>query len=203
MSSLPTAPAEPARTPLRRSGGPWVRSLVVMVALGVFVAATGLWGSGSLYGWIVFAVTAVWSTVLAVVDERTSRLPNWGTVGLGVFGAVQVGVIASSLQAFEPVTTALWAGGLAGAVYGFMASVGWCGFGDAKFAAALALTVAPFAGFLAVYIVPLAFVVSAVRILFRRIRRLPDKHPHGASIAVAGVAVLAVALLVGPVFWPA
>ncbi len=72
------------------------------------------------------------------------------------------------------------------------------GMGDAKLAGTTTLLVATIAGPpLAAYLVPVAIVISAARILIRQLRGLPTTHPHGAAIAAGAILVLLLAALSG------
>ena len=72
------------------------------------------------------------------------------------------------------------------------------GLGDAKFAAALTITVAIYAGPFALYLIPIAMVLGAVyRLGLQLSGRSSGPRAHGPAIAVAGVSVLLLAVVFG------
>lgn len=201
MTALSTAPLEPAHTPRQPSVGPW--TLISLTgALGLLLVAAEPLLGGTAYGWAVVAVTAAFSARLALVDERTHTLPNRFTGALAVFGIIQaVGISAWRHDTAHLVIAGVTAGILA-SLYALLALTKSGGFGDIKFAGALALTIAPYAGLLTLYLLPIAFMISALRIMWRRARGRTSKHPHGPSIAIAGVAIMVGAMVAGPALLP-
>lgn len=197
MTGLSTAPLEPARTPQQPPTRSWT-VLLFTGTLGAFLAAAGPTLGALAYGWVVVAVTAFFSVWLAIVDEHTHLLPNRLTGALALFGTIQAAGI--SLWQHDPAALLVAAQTTVAiaAAYTFFALIKSTGFGDIKFAGALALTIAPHAGLLTLYLLPAAFIISSVRIVMRRIRGRGSKHPHGPSLAIAGLAIMTGSMLAGP-----
>lgn len=202
MIELSTAPLEPAHTPRQPSAGPWTL-ISLTSALGLLLVAAEPLLGGTAYGWAVVAVTAVFSARLALVDERTHTLPNRLTGALAVFGIIQAIGISAWMNDTAPLAIAGVTAVILASVYALLALTKSGGFGDIKFVGALALTIAPYAGLLTLYLLPIAFIISAVRIMARRVRGRVSKHPHGPSLAIAGVVLLVGSMLVGPALIPA
>lgn len=201
MTELSTAPRDRTHTP-GSPVGPWTLSSAVC-GLGLLLVAEAPLRGGAVYGWSVIAVTAAIVVRLAIVDELTHTLPNRLTGALAAFGAVQA--IGISWLRGEPaplITAAVTAGLLAGA-YALLAFTGSSGFGDIKLAGALALTIALYAGLLTLYLLPIAFIISAARMMIRRLGGREDRHPHGTSLAIAGIVLLVGSMLAGPALLPA
>lgn len=199
MTELSTAPPESAHTPRQPAVEPWTLIASTSVLGVLLVAAEPVLG-GTAYGWAVITVTAVLSLRLAHVDERTYMLPNRLTGALAAFGVIQAIGISWLQQDFMPLITGAISAGIVTTVYAILAIIGSSGFGDIKFAGALTLTIAPYAGFLALYLLPIAFVISALRAMGRKMRGQTVKHPHGASIAIAGIVIVVGAMVAGPAF---
>jgi leader peptidase (prepilin peptidase)/N-methyltransferase len=171
--------------------------------LGALLAAAAPTLGSTVYGWAAIAITAVFSARLAIVDERTHLLPNRVTGALGAFGAIQAVSISVWQKDAEPLVIAAVTAGILAAVYAVLALTGSTGFGDIKFAGALALAIAPYAGLLTLYLFPIACIISAVRIMTRRVLGRDAKHPHGPSLAIAGIVLLIGSMLAGPALIPA
>ena len=202
MTELSTAPLEPAYTPRQPSAGPWTL-ISLTSALGLLLVAAEPLLGGKAYGWAVVAVTAVFSARLAVIDERTHTLPNRLTGALAVFGIIQAIGISAWRHDAAPLVIAGVTAGILASLYALLALTKSGGFGDIKFAGALALAIAPYAGLLTLYLLPIAFIISAVRIMARRVRGRATKHPHGPSLAIAGIVLLLGSMLAGPALIPA
>ncbi|KDA04594.1 hypothetical protein DC31_06245 [Microbacterium sp. CH12i] len=151
---------------------------------------------------MLYGIGALIALRLAAVDEHTYTLPNRLTALLAAFGASQV--IGVSIWQGSP-SLALSAAaivGIVGAVYFVLALTGSCGFGDMKFAVALALTIVPITGIFTIYLVPLAFAISALRVIGRNVRHRPRKHPHGMSLAIASLVLMVSMLQIDSAFMP-
>ncbi|WP_345186228.1 prepilin peptidase [Microbacterium panaciterrae] len=146
------------------------------------------------FQWAVAATVTVLSVWLSWVDERTFTLPNRWVGALAAFACVQILGAALVQTSIGPESGAISAAAIAAAIFATLEFAGAVGFGDVKFAAALTLAVGSVAGLFAVYLVPLAFAVSAVRIIARKARGADPRHPHGSSLAVAGTGVLLLAV---------
>lgn len=202
MTELSTAPQETAHIPQRPSAGPWTLISVTGV-LGALLVAVAPTLGGTIYGWAAVTVTAVFSLHLAIIDERTHMLPNRVTGALATFGVIQAIGISLWLHDAAPLVIAATTAGILAAAYAILAFTGSIGFGDIKFAGALALTIAPYAGLLTLYLLPVAFVISALRIMGRHLRGRATKHPHGTSLAIAGLTIMVASLAAGPALLPA
>ncbi|WP_336629783.1 MULTISPECIES: A24 family peptidase [unclassified Microbacterium] len=184
-----TVALESAPSPRVFWGRPWIPSFtaatlgVVLVVLERAIGALG-------YQWAVVTAVAVLAMWLAWIDERTFTLPNRWVGALAAFGCVQVVGSAFAPASTGPALGAVGAAVIVTVIYVGLGFAGAVGFGDVKFAAALTLAVGSVAGLIAVYLAQLAFAVSAVRIMARKARGADPRHPHGTSLAVAGISVL-------------
>ena len=148
------------------------------------------------YEWALTAFLAAAAAAIAVVDARTYRLPNRYVAALAAAGLVQSVAVAVASHDAIRLLASLVAAAAVGSAYVLLGLVGWFGFGDAKFAGALALTVAIYAGLAAIYIVPVAIVLTAIwRLLFRTVGSIGGRHAHGPAIALSGIGVMVAALL--------
>lgn len=196
MTELSTAPLESANSPRRLSVGPWTL-ISASSAIGLLLICLGPLLGVAAYGWTVIAVATAFSGRLAYVDERTHTLPNRLTGGLALLATIQAIGISWWQQTPTTLITAMVVAGILATVYAALALTGNCGFGDVKYAGALALTVAPFAGFLTLYLLPAAFIISASRATARRLRGRTSRHPHGTSLAIAGLLVMVGSMISG------
>lgn len=147
------------------------------------------------YLWVLLLVVAAAAVYGAVVDVRTMRLPNALTGPLVAAGAVQV---AGSLLYVSVATVGplLAAAAVVFVVYALMAAAGWCGFGDAKFAGALALFVGLYVGLLAIYLIPVAIILGSVHMLVAKAmsREPVSRVPQGPAIAAASLIIIVLGL---------
>lgn len=150
----------------------------------------------SVFPWMLLGLLAILMVRVAVVDERTGRIPNTTTATLLAIGTVltvQTGILHGAGVA---LTAAAAAAGVA-LFYGTGAFLGWWGMGDAKLAGTATLLVAVLTGPAAAYLVAFAIVISTARILLLHLRELPANHPHGAAIAAGAILILLPAVLTG------
>ena len=151
------------------------------------------------YAWALIAFLAVAAAAMAVVDARTYRLPNRYVAALAAAGLVQSVAVAVASHDAIRLLDSLVAAAAVGAAYVLLGLVGWFGFGDAKFAGALALTVAIYAGLAAIYILPLAILFAALwTLLSRALGRDARTRAHGPAIALAAISVMTAAVLFAP-----
>ena len=151
------------------------------------------------YAWALTAFLAVAAAAIAVVDARTYRLPNRYVAALAAAGLVQAAAVAVASHDAIRLLDSLGAAAAVGAAYVLLGLVGWFGFGDAKFAGALALTVAIYAGLAVMYIVPLAILFAALwTLLSRAFGRDARTRAHGPAIALAAISVMTAAVLFAP-----
>jgi leader peptidase (prepilin peptidase)/N-methyltransferase len=164
------------------------------VAVLLFVVITT-----AAYAWALTALLAAAAAAIAVVDARTHRLPNRYVAALAAAGLVQAAAVAVASHDTIRLLDSLGAAAAVGAAYTLLGLIGWFGFGDAKFAGALAATVAIYAGLAAIYIVPLAILFAAIwMLLCRALGRVPRTRAHGPAIALAAIGVLVAAVLFAP-----
>ena len=105
---------------------------------------------------------------------------------LAAAGLVQAAAVAVASNDAIRLLDSVGAAAAVGAAYVLLGVIVWFGFGDAKFAGALAVSVAIYAGLAAIYIMPLAIVFTAIwRLLFRTARGIGGLHAHGPAIALS------------------
>lgn len=175
------------------------RTTTVIAAAGSVVLAVLALpiSSSTAYAWTLLALLALAAAGTAAIDARTHKLPNRFVAPIAAAGIVQAAGLAMSTndpaRLFVPVAAAA----IVVAVYTGMGLAGWFGFGDAKFAGALTVTVALYAGFAAVYVIAVAIVLGALYRAFLLLRRRgAGAHPHGPAIAISAIAIMAAAIVV-------
>ena len=153
----------------------------------------------TIYARALTVSLAAGATVVAVVDFRTHLLPNRHVAALAGAGLIQAAAVAVASHDGVRFLNAGIAAMAVCAAYLLLGLIGWFGFGDAKFAGALTVTVAIYAGLSAMYILPLAILYAAVgRLLCRVCGKSGGRHAHGPAIAIAAVCVMAAAVLLSP-----
>jgi leader peptidase (prepilin peptidase)/N-methyltransferase len=154
--------------------------------------------SGEAYAWALIICLAVAASAMAIVDVRTHTLPNRYVSAVAAAGLAQAAVVSTASHNGTRLLESLIAASAVFAVYLLLGMAGWFGFGDAKFAGALTVTVAIYAGLAAMYLVPLAIIFAAMWTLACRvIGRSSFPRAHGPAIALAGVSIAIIALLTG------
>jgi leader peptidase (prepilin peptidase)/N-methyltransferase len=152
--------------------------------------------SGEAYAWALTVCLTVAASAVAVVDVRTHTLPNRCVSAAAAAGLVQAAVVSTAAHDGTRFLESLIAAVAVFAVYAILGLVGWFGFGDAKFAGALTVTVAIYAGFAAMYLVPLAIIFAAAGMLFGRAAgRVSHARAHGPAIGLAAVCIMTAAVL--------
>ena len=152
-----------------------------------------------IYAGALTVSLAAGATVVAVVDFRTHLLPNRHVATLAGAGLIQAAAVAVASHDGVRLLNAGIAAMAVCAAYLLLGLIGWFGFGDAKFAGALTVTVAIYAGLAAMYILPLAILYAAVgRLLCRVCGKSGGRHAHGPAIAISAVCVMAAAVLLSP-----
>jgi leader peptidase (prepilin peptidase)/N-methyltransferase len=165
-----------------------------VVAMLLFTAVTT-----PAYAWAITVCLAAGAGAVAVVDARTHILPNRYVSTFAAAGLVQAVAAAFASHAGISLLDPLIAATAVYAAYVLLGLIGWFGFGDAKFAGALTVTVAIYAGLAAIYIVPLAILFAALWMLFcRALGRVPRTRAHGPAIALAAIGVMVAAVLLAP-----
>jgi leader peptidase (prepilin peptidase)/N-methyltransferase len=168
-----------------------------MAAIGSCALAAAAWPilTTGPYGWILAGLLVAAGTPVAIIDLWTRKLPNRYVAPIAAAGLVQAAAIAFAstdlCRLVVPVVCAL----IVFAAYTAMGLAGWFGFGDAKFAAALTVTVAIVAGYAAVYIVAIAVLLGGTqRLLVAGLGRHSPAHPHGPALLAAAVIILGLTL---------
>jgi leader peptidase (prepilin peptidase)/N-methyltransferase len=150
------------------------------------------------YSWLLTVLLAAAAAVPVAIDIRTRKLPNQWVAPIAVAGAVQAIAVAYASADVWRVLWPLIAAAIVFAFYVALGLAGMFGLGDAKFAAALTITVAIYAGPFALYLIPIAMVLGAVyRLGLQLSGRSSGPRAHGPAIAVAGVSVLLLAVVFG------
>jgi len=146
----------------------------LILATAVLTAPATTW-----YPWVLTAATACGALFPAVIDARTHTLPNRYTGPLALAAAIQV--VAFTIRSADPWQL-LWAA-LAAVVtfllFSLLAIRDYVGFGDVKYAAALALLATILAGLAAVYLMPVAVLLGAAG---RGIRYLLGHRTHKQAL---------------------
>lgn len=176
-----------SRSPFREYAGATVGGTLLAA-----LALTGVPG----YPLIALSCFTAAGAAIAVVDVRTRRLPNRYTGPYALAGALQASAV--TIAAADPwiLVMAVATAAAVFLAYAMMGMAGWFGFGDAKFAGAAALFASVFAGWFAIYLVPLAVLLSAGERLARMAAgRGRTAHAHGPAIAAAAMIVTAAGIL--------
>jgi Flp pilus assembly protein protease CpaA len=174
------------------------RTTTVIAAAGSAILAVLAFpiSSSTGYAWALTVLLTVAAAGTAVVDARTHKLPNRFVAPIAAAGVVQAAGLAVSTNDPARLLVPLAVAAIVFAVYTGMGLAGWFGFGDAKFAGALTVTVALYAGFAAVYIVAVAILLGALYRAFLLLRRRSaGAHPHGPAITISAITVMALAVL--------
>lgn len=209
MAADAHVPLEDARVPLEGGRAP-LEGATATVALPVAprVNRWSLVGAGALSAGILplyattpdhrahavtlVVIVAAFAGALAVIDARTLRLPNRLVGPLAVVGLVQaIGLAALTGDATQALVP-LGAAGITGLLYLGCCLAKWMGYGDVKFAGAFALSIATYAGWAAIYLLPLAFMIGAIQRIAEHIagRGRTGGRAHGPAITLAGVGIL-------------
>lgn len=178
------------------------RPLITSAAAGGASALLALAAHNALdtsgYSWLLTVLLAAAAAVPVAIDIRIRKLPNRWVAPIAVAGAVQAIAVA---YASADVWRFLWpliAAAIVFAFYGALGLAGMFGLGDAKFAAALTIMVAIYAGPFALYLIPIALVLGAVyRLGLQVFGGSSGPRAHGLAIAIAAVAVLVLADVFG------
>lgn len=178
------------------------RSLITSAVAGSASALLALAAHSALdtsgYSWLLTVLLAAAAAVPAAIDTRIRKLPNRWVAPIAVAGTVQAIAVT---YASADMWRFLWPVIAAAIVFAFYLALGLAdmfGFGDAKFSAALTITVAIYAGPFALYLIPIAMLLGAIyRVGLQVLGRGSGPRAHGPAIAIAAVAVLVLALAFG------
>lgn len=150
------------------------------------------------YSWLLTVLLAAAAATPVTIDIRIRKLPNRWVAPIAVAGAVQAFAVAIATADMWRVLWPLIAAAIVFAFYLALGLAGMFGLGDAKFAAALTITVALFAGPFALYLIPIAMVIGALyRLGLQVFGRSSGPRAHGPAIAIAAMSVLVLAVAFG------
>ena len=192
---------ETTATPRHRLRGGTKRAVTLSAAAGAGAAGA----SGGLLlepllpaapGLLVAVALLAAGIPLAITDARTHTLPN---SDVGHVALASTGWLAVLAMTNAPAAAgALLAGAGVFGAYVVMGLVGVSGFGDAKFAGALAALLGASCGLYALYLPLVALMVSVVQsALYRAVWPSPWRFgtmrlPHGPALVIAAVGIAAV-----------
>jgi leader peptidase (prepilin peptidase)/N-methyltransferase len=170
-------------------------STVAMAGLGAAASCTLALAAWSIlttdtYVWILGGLVALAGFPVAVIDVRTHKLPNRYVAPIAAAGFIQAAAIAfASTDLFRLIVPMACAAAVFSA-YTAMGMAGWFGFGDAKFAAALTLTVAITSGITSVLIVSIAVLIGGIqRVLDTILGHRHQVHAHGPALVLAAIVI--------------
>jgi len=148
----------------------------------------------AVYVWVLTALLAAGAIAPVTIDLRIRKLPNRWVAPIAAAGAVQAIAIAYATADPWRVFWPLIVASIVTAFYIALGLAGMFGLGDAKFAAALSITVAIYAGPLALYLIPIAILLGGLwRAILTTLGRGGRPRAHGPAIAIASLATLATA----------
>lgn len=178
------------------------RPLIVSAAAGGASALLALAAHSALdtngYSWLLTALLVAAAATPVAIDIRIHKLPNRWVAPIAAAGAVQAFAVAIATADIWRVLWSLIAAAIVFAFYVALGLAGMFGLGDAKFAAALTITVAIYAGPFALYLIPIALILGAAsRLGLQVFRRSSGPRAHGPAIAIAAVSVLVLAVVLG------
>lgn len=143
------------------------------------------------YAWVLTVLLAAGAAGPVAIDLRVRKLPNRWVAPIATAALVQAFAIAYATADPWRVFWPLIVAAIVAAFYITLGLAGMFGLGDAKFAAALSITAAIYAGPLALYLIPIAVLLGG---LWRAILTLAGrgKRPraHGPAIAIAAFVIL-------------
>lgn len=172
--------------------------LVSFALAAALCAATWLRLAEQLTSTCIAAALVLASIPAAVIDFRTRRLPNWCSLAIATAAFTTASATALAGLDLGRLLVPLVAAVIAFGVYVGMGLIGWVGFGDAKFAAALVAAVSLSSGLGALWIVPVAIQGAALlRLAHRAVRRSDAPQPHGPVLVLSAALVLVVGFLFG------
>jgi leader peptidase (prepilin peptidase) / N-methyltransferase len=171
-------------------------STVAMAGIGAaasFTLALAAWFilTTDTYTWILGGLVALAGIPVAMVDVRTHKLPNRYVAPIAAAGFIQAAAIAFASTDLFRLLAPMACGAAVFSAYTAMGMAGWFGFGDAKFAAALTLTVAISSGITSVFIVSVAVLIGGVqRVLDTVLGHRHQVHAHGPALVLAAIVIL-------------
>jgi leader peptidase (prepilin peptidase)/N-methyltransferase len=143
------------------------------------------------YLWVLAGLLAAAGIPVAVIDIRTHKLPNRYVAPIAAGGVVQAAALAAATTDLSRLVVPIVCGAIVFVTYTAMGLAGWFGFGDAKFAAALTVTVAIGSAYVSVLIVAFAVLLGGTqRLIATFLRRPTPTHPHGPALIAAALIIL-------------
>ncbi|UFU16016.1 prepilin peptidase (plasmid) [Curtobacterium sp. C1] len=147
--------------------------------------------ASAAYAWTLTALLAAAAAVPVGIDLRSRKLPNRWVAPIAAAAAVQAFAIAYGTADPWRVLWPLIVAAIVFAFYVALGLAGMFGLGDAKFAAALSITAAIYAGPLALYLIPIAVLLGGLwRALLTAVGRGKRPRAHGPAIAIAALTIL-------------
>ncbi|WP_308465214.1 A24 family peptidase [Rathayibacter soli] len=172
--------------------------LAALISCGLAVAVWPILTT-HVYAWILAGLLIGAGTLVAVVDVQTNKLPNRYVAPVAAAGCVQAAAIAFVSGNPSRLIIPLASAAVVFSVYTAMGLAGWFGFGDAKFAAALTVTVAISSGYASVFIVAIAmFIGGAQQLLLTASGRGKQAYAHGPALIAAASIILGLTLTTTP-----
>jgi leader peptidase (prepilin peptidase) / N-methyltransferase len=171
-------------------------STVAMAGIGAAASFTLVLAAWSIlttdtYAWILGGLVASAGFPVALIDVRTHKLPNRYVAPIAAAGIIQAAAIAFASTDLFRLLVPMACGAVVFSAYAAMGMAGWFGFGDAKFAAALTVTVAITSGITSVLIVSIAVLIGGVQRVLDTILGYRDQvHAHGPALVLAATAIL-------------
>lgn len=188
--TTPQAPSAPLRA--------WPVVSAAIAASAALAGVATLLGPGSWYPWALAAAVAIGAGAIGANDAVSLKLPNRFTGAFAAAAGIQALAVALIRDDWAIALWAAVAGVALFLIYVVLGVVGWVGFGDAKFAAGLAIAAGIPAGLGALYVFPVAIVVTGI---WRLGSRRQTHRPHGPALAIAAVLVMAVAGITSASGW--
>lgn len=148
------------------------------------------------YAWGLTVLLAAAAAVPVAIDLRVRKLPNRWVAPIAAAALVQAFAIAYATADPWRVLWPLIVAAIVAAFYIALGLAGIFGLGDAKFAAALSIGAAIYAGPLALYLIPIAVLLGGLwRALLTLAGRGKRPRAHGPAIAIAAFVILVTTVL--------
>ncbi|GAB3033880.1 hypothetical protein GCM10027052_09190 [Parafrigoribacterium mesophilum] len=147
------------------------------------------------YAWILGGLVALAGIPVAMVDVQTHKLPNRYVAPIAAVGLIQAAAIAFASTDLMRLIVPMTCGVVVFSAYAAMGMAGWFGFGDAKFASALTITVAIGSGYASVFVVAVAVLIGSVQRVLRVV--VGHQNPvqaHGPALITAALIILVATL---------
>jgi leader peptidase (prepilin peptidase) / N-methyltransferase len=143
------------------------------------------------YAWTLGGLVAFAGLPVAMIDVRTRKLPTRYVAPIAAAGLTQAAAIALASTDLMRLLVPMACGVVVFSAYAAMGMAGWFGFGDAKFAAALTVTVAISSGIASVFMVSVAVLIGGVQRVFDTVLGYRNLvHAHGPALVLAAFVIL-------------